>query len=78
MVSHVSPSSWTGSNGSDNSPILLLVRHYRIPTEDVFYKIVQQKLDFWGLYDIYICVFLNSLRIFIPRAEIILFINHYF
>ena len=33
---------------------------------------------FWGSYSIHILVSLTSLRIFLPRLEKLLFINHYF
>ena len=37
-----------------------------------------KKIDIlWGLHLIYIFVFLNSLRIFVPHAEILFFINQY-
>ena len=31
-----------------------------------------------GSYDIYICVFLNPLQIFVPFVKIIFFMNRYF
>ena len=33
---------------------------------------------YWGSYRIHIFVFLTLLQIFVPRLEIIFFINHYF
>ena len=41
-------------------------------------KLFDKNGNFGGLYCIYIFVFLTPLRIFVPRLEILFFINHYF
>ena len=39
---------------------------------------VTKKELFLGLYNIYICVFFNPLRIFVPCVDILFFIKNYF
>ena len=33
---------------------------------------------YWGLYHLHILVVLTSLLLFVPRLEVLLFVNHYF
>ena len=44
----------------------------------VFHKLCDKNGYFWGSYVIFIFVFFNPLRIFVPRLKIFFFINQYF
>ena len=60
----------------------IYIRRMRIGIPSSLWACSAVKLDktdiYWVLYGIHNFVFLTLLRIFVPRLEILLFINHYF